>query len=151
MFSSYFYIFFGVTFWTEFTFSFNCTLYFYLKRWISDATSSLSGSSAIAEQLQSIYLSHYTQNYVTENCKEDSLEKWNAYLDFLCHRVYTRSKYMFYLEKAKENLTFFSFSFCVAQTVELSKQLNAFLKIHAGFWSFHSEVWNVFWIQDDLI
>lgn len=58
---------------------------------------------------------------------------------------------MFYLGKSKENLTFFFFSFCVAQTVELSKQPNAFLKIHAGFWSFHSEVWSVFQIQDDLI
>lgn len=62
--SIYIYIF-GVTFWTEFTFPFNCTFYFYLKRWISGATTSLSGSSATAAQLQSMYLSHYTQNWVT--------------------------------------------------------------------------------------
>lgn len=56
------------------------------------------------------------------------------------------------LRKTQEKLDlFFPFPFCVAQTVELSKQLRAFLKIQAGFLSFHSEVWNVFWIQDDLI
>ena len=51
------FIFPSVTFQTEFTFSFNCTLYFYIKSRISDVTTSLSS----VEQLLS---SHRTCIYV---------------------------------------------------------------------------------------